>query len=61
MYEEVPVSIKNSPLTNMLLLKLQKENPVPETVRYLNLSHRYVSLKPGLPTNSGPRELGTLS
>ena len=40
MYEEVPINIKNSPLSNMLLLKLKKENPVPEKVEYLNLSHR---------------------
>lgn len=39
-YEEVPIKIKNSPLINMLLLKLKKENPVPEKVEYLNLSHR---------------------
>nr|CAB3241670.1 eukaryotic translation initiation factor 3 subunit H [Phallusia mammillata] len=38
-YEEVPIRVKNSPLINMLLLKLKKENPIPEKVEYLNLSH----------------------
>ncbi|XP_078487004.1 eukaryotic translation initiation factor 3 subunit H-like [Ciona intestinalis] len=39
MYEEVPVHIKNSPLTSLLTLKLNKANPTPERVEYLNLSH----------------------
>lgn len=38
-YEEVPIRIKNSPLTNTLLFKMQSMDPVPEKVDYLNLAH----------------------
>ena len=45
MYEEVPVTINNSPLINMLLLKLKKSDPVPASVKLLNLSHRYATIQ----------------
>ncbi|XP_039270913.2 eukaryotic translation initiation factor 3 subunit H-like [Styela clava] len=38
-YEEVPIKIKNSPLTGLMLFKVKDEDPVPEKVNYLNLAH----------------------
>lgn len=38
-YEEVPVKIKNSPLTGLMLFKVKDEDPVPKKVNYLNLAH----------------------
>jgi len=39
MFDEIPIRIRNSPLSSVLLTKLHKEDPVPEKVEYLNLSH----------------------
>lgn len=39
-YEEVPIKIKNSPLTGLLLFKVKDEDPVPKKVNYLNLAHK---------------------
>lgn len=39
MFEEIPIEIKVSPLAGILMNKLQRENPVPEKVEFLNLSH----------------------
>jgi len=39
MFIEVPIEVKVSPLSNILLHKLQRENPVPEKIEFLNLSH----------------------